>query len=240
MPRRTGFTLIELLVVIAIIAILAAILFPVFAKARQKAQANNCLSNIKQIALANIMYATDNDDGYAIIGSYLDPCRVEWNWGPTGWGFTNQYWGSAWPWVLYPYIKNQQIYNCPSCADKRINYMYNISDWGTGCGYRCDGRQYEYPVGARIVAPAERIMFVDGNYCCDGCGYAGGDATVTRNVANGDGLGRALNTYGSNPPITCSPHNAGNNCAYWDGHAKWQSLAVLGDWSKNIQWRPYQ
>jgi len=64
MRKAHGFTLIELLVVIAIIAILAAILFPVFARARAKAQQNNCLSNIKQLALGTLMYVSDYDDRF--------------------------------------------------------------------------------------------------------------------------------------------------------------------------------
>jgi prepilin-type N-terminal cleavage/methylation domain-containing protein len=66
MRDRRGFTLIELLVVIAIIAILAAILFPVFARARAKAQQNNCLANIKELGLGVLMYCSDYDDHYPI------------------------------------------------------------------------------------------------------------------------------------------------------------------------------
>src|SRR5579872_3878616 len=65
MRRRTGFTLIELLVVIAIIAILAAILFPVFARAREQARKTSCLSNLKQIGTASMMYAQDYDENYS-------------------------------------------------------------------------------------------------------------------------------------------------------------------------------
>jgi len=72
--RRKGFTLIELLVVIAIIAILAAILFPVFAKAREKARQASCQSNLKQITLAFLMYASDYDEAYPIFNWGNRPC----------------------------------------------------------------------------------------------------------------------------------------------------------------------
>jgi len=95
---RKGFTLIELLVVIAIIAILAAILFPVFAKAREKARQTSCLSNMKQLGLATMMYCQDYDEMY-----------------PTRWKCcAGLQWPLAWPWVLEPYINNRQIYICPS------------------------------------------------------------------------------------------------------------------------------
>ena len=70
MTRRTGFTLIELLVVIAIIAILAAILFPVFARAREKARQASCESNVKQLMLGGLMYANDSDDGIGDAPAY--------------------------------------------------------------------------------------------------------------------------------------------------------------------------
>src|SRR5665811_2289537 len=95
MSKRRGFTLIELLVVIAIIAILAAILFPVFAKAREKARQTACLSNMKQLGLGFIQYIQDNDSVY--------PCT---NGNPN----TTL---PSWDAQIYPYVKSTGVYKCP-------------------------------------------------------------------------------------------------------------------------------
>ena len=118
---RRGFTLIELLVVIAIIAILAAILFPVFAKAREKARQTACLSNCKQLALAVIQYSADYDEklvGYCT----QSPANV---------------WHPVWE-MLNPYIKNDQVWTCPSGTywhgtpystyNDESSYMWNAGD----------------------------------------------------------------------------------------------------------------
>ncbi len=99
--RQKGFTLIELLVVIAIIAILAAILFPVFARAREKARAAACLSNCKQIGLALMMYAGDYDERL--------PCGLV----GTG-GGNNPWWGIGWAGQTNPYLKSVGILKCPN------------------------------------------------------------------------------------------------------------------------------
>jgi prepilin-type N-terminal cleavage/methylation domain-containing protein len=104
---RKGFTLIELLVVIAIIAILAAILFPVFAQAREKARQTGCLSNVKQIGLGIQMYVQDFDE-YVPRNAYADPPRVA-----EGDHFVNCS-SPRWMDVIQPYIKNTQLHNCPS------------------------------------------------------------------------------------------------------------------------------
>src|SRR5690554_3780891 len=106
---KRGFTLIELLVVIAIIAILAAILFPVFARAREKARQTSCLSNLKQMGLATLMYAQDYDERYNL-------------------AYTSTAIGTLhWPILLEPYHRNAEIYECPSDPDPWDRGEYKLS-----------------------------------------------------------------------------------------------------------------
>jgi len=117
--RTKGFTLIELLVVIAIIAILAAILFPVFAQAREKARQTSCLSNMKQMGLGWQMYSQDNDEKFC--GTWYEPPAS----GP--------YWSGKWHfwWVMvYPYVKNDRVFYCPSYTTTGgLDYSYGMPDW---------------------------------------------------------------------------------------------------------------
>ena len=104
---RRGFTLIELLVVIAIIAILAAILFPVFAQAREKARQASCMSNLKQIGLALNQYAQDYDESHP--GVWFGPVNKG-PWSVQSDATTFYKWMDA----VYPYVKNEQVFICPS------------------------------------------------------------------------------------------------------------------------------
>jgi prepilin-type N-terminal cleavage/methylation domain-containing protein/prepilin-type processing-associated H-X9-DG protein len=130
--RRAGFTLIELLVVIAIIAILAAILFPVFAKAREKARAASCLSNLKQFGLAALSYAQDYDERLPL--SFI---------GISGYAY--------WRWwdVLEPYVKNSQVRLCPSSGQY---YGWNRVLTGSYAD--------SYSLG-QITRPVDKIMAAD-------------------------------------------------------------------------------
>jgi prepilin-type N-terminal cleavage/methylation domain-containing protein/prepilin-type processing-associated H-X9-DG protein len=110
-PRRQGFTLIELLVVIAIIAILAAILFPVFAMAREKARQTGCLSNMKQMGLALDMYVQSYDE---MLPPYYDAVYDFGNPDPATRLKGDGAWHVNYLWCLQPYLKNQQIEACPS------------------------------------------------------------------------------------------------------------------------------
>jgi prepilin-type N-terminal cleavage/methylation domain-containing protein/prepilin-type processing-associated H-X9-DG protein len=132
-PQRRGFTLIELLVVIAIIAILAAILFPVFAQAREKARTASCMSNCKQLGLAVQMYSNDYDESLPYSGVYgaQHPLFRQYDW-------------ALWVVLLNPYIKNFQIWQCPSGKPSvigpptdrlKVNYGYNEYLFHNAGGY---------------------------------------------------------------------------------------------------------
>jgi len=142
--RNRGFTLIELLVVIAIIAILAAILFPVFAKAREKARQTSCLSNLKQIATATLMYAQDYDE---TMPRYYHATPIN---------FTAQT-------SLQPYMKNEQLWVCPSGS--ALFHYYWDSGW-VGAPAEIKGSYgYNQHLNAYILAdidkPAETGVWAD-------------------------------------------------------------------------------
>jgi len=205
MRQRHGFTLIELLVVIAIIAILAAILFPVFARAREKARQASCSSNIKQLTLAMLMYLSDYDQRY--VGVYE-------------WGLPGQRWW--WMHHIQPYVKNHQLFECPS-YDNALNPGNCEGRIRGGIGLTWAWTPIEGPGGdlgwlsrkkeTSIERPAEFILMGDSN--CMGFGpYNNAPFGPSTNPAAWQGgawpgNGGAINR-----------HNDGMNVGYADGHVK--------------------
>lgn len=250
-PSRRAFTLIELLVVIAIIAILAAILFPVFAQARESARKATCLSNMKQIGIAVTMYSTDYD-GMIV---------------PSNLGATGR--TTSWPSLLHPYIKNEGIFTCPSgergattrsTGGTTTGTFFGVTE--TGCGgnatVRGDGsdmpqgtvnrlsygRNHIPPNCARWVTPG----FCSGNNKNGFAGPGGSQDTIHEAaveepagtihivdswVASSAGCGagdsirnihfelRTDHVNGSQPSKVANRHMEGFVAVFGDGHAKW-------------------
>ncbi len=200
--RRNGFTLIELLVVIAIIAILAAILFPVFARAREKARQTSCLSNTKQLGLGFMQYTQDYDEKLPLWRNTM---------GTSGVGGDDRYWYQ----VIEPYVKNNQVLICPSRADRSVGYGMNCDNLGYGSSSSCGPA-----IGlAQIAKPAETVLLIDLN---SPCAYS--PARWIAGPSDPDWEGLYLYYLPS------AIHNGGGNVAFCDGHSKWlQSDAYLLD-----------
>ncbi len=206
---QRGFTLIELLVVIAIIAILAAILFPVFARARDKALQASCLSNVKQITLAILMYTQDYDE-------VLPRCS-------TG--------GVIWVDAIEPYINNQAILRCParshSTVSARGGYGINAPFVG-GAGFAPSADAcmplggVEYPAQTFVIADSWYIGGSDVlGYGCWQCMYPYWTGCTGGQCASGIACGAVGEV-----------HNGGYNWGFIDGHAKWARVdsALDGNW----------
>jgi len=200
---KRGFTLIELLVVIAIIAILAAILFPVFAKAREKARQASCQSNLKQIGLGELMYAQDYDERLAA-NTRGSPMGTIW-----------------WDGQIQPYVKNIQLFRCPSYgtfqatagvgATGASNCACANTYWRLRAGY---GRNYgdtnrlnPWPVpSGRLLAefldPSGTLLVAD-SHCV---------VASPPNIWPCDTAGNKAQ---------CMRHNEGANVLFVDGHVKW-------------------
>lgn len=242
--ERRGFTLIELLVVIAIIAILAAILFPVFAQAREKARAIACLSNTKQLGLAFLMYVQDYDEQYPL-GFSRDP-NGTWNTGayiatPNTWVPNDTLDAAVWSNSVQPYIKNLQMYQCPDGASTEVSTGAYSSALGARAQmtYAFNGllsTLSEAGVNAVAVTPliwegAGKVA-IDGYaitsptlYCPNpnaGCTYSAPGGTCSGN----GGSSYVVDLNGSSFFLgTAWVHNNhGMNFAYCDGHAKYVIL----------------
>ncbi|MCW3058771.1 MAG: prepilin-type N-terminal cleavage/methylation domain [Capsulimonas sp.] len=143
--RFTGFTLIELLVVIAIIAILAAILFPVFAKVREKARQTSCLSNEKQIGLAFLQYAQDGDERYPI--DYDGAGHVDSN------GVS-----VCWSEAIVPYMKSPQLLSCPSDSK---SVKVNANAYGFISRSYAMAHDMSYAMLAQIPVPSLTVLMAE-------------------------------------------------------------------------------
>ncbi|HEY3397798.1 MAG TPA: prepilin-type N-terminal cleavage/methylation domain-containing protein [Armatimonadota bacterium] len=191
MGNRRGFTLIELLVVIAIIAILAAILFPVFARARAKAQQASCLSNTKQLGLALAMYVSDWDQ------KYLRVAKID----PLTYAYVNiQPWRPA----LEPYTKNSQIFYCPAKTSHAGYTPADDSDYVANMYIAA-----ELPVDM-IAAPAEMICFGERS-----------DAAANDYPECAALTYSCWRDTCFWPHLAPTRHNDGANYAFADGHSKW-------------------
>jgi prepilin-type N-terminal cleavage/methylation domain-containing protein/prepilin-type processing-associated H-X9-DG protein len=187
-----AFTLIELLVVIAIIAILAAILFPVFARAREAARKASCQSNMKQILTAMAMYRNDYDE--------MNVAMMQCNNCSDGWGcFENP---NLWTYLIQPYVKNIQVVRCPS---REVNGAWGTgageSTWGSGIAY--NSQFWGTVPDNRVARPADLVTIGDvGTYTH----WATAPATATQYYC-----AKPDDPNGNPPPGASWPHSSGRS-----------------------------
>ena len=219
--KNKGFTLIELLVVIAIISILASILFPVFARARESARRASCLSNLKQVGLATMMYVQDYDEFYPASYSRNNVTPPEGH----DWSGTRKYW--YWQQLLYPYTKNIQVFVCPSSNNQDItgdlrpeNYganfyifvEYNATRVSMASIQSASSTYMIMDAGNFRITKAQSNTYSGGNYL-PGMGTSGGTCTGAPTAVLAD--------------CQTGRHFLGVNMAFADGHVKWLKSSVV-------------
>jgi prepilin-type N-terminal cleavage/methylation domain-containing protein/prepilin-type processing-associated H-X9-DG protein len=247
LPYRRAFTLIELLVVIGIIAILAGILFPVFAQVREKARQTACLSNHKQIGTAMLMYAQDYDEMF--VPQYVALKDA------TG---VSRY--PFWPRLLQPYIKNGNVFREPSnwartpyeAQDFPDAWKSIIADqWGEGARAAMGRNACVPTIGfpmSYVTAPADSIAMCDAQWhfplatdnAKDFTDY--GYFTVWWRIPRQkDPLCPTGSDAGArNYALPAIWHSDGANVTFFDGHAKWYKFSTLTDLPAQYQSNPLQ
>src|SRR5438067_2278377 len=249
MYRKRGFTLIELLVVIAIIAILAAILFPVFAQAREKARQASCLSNCKQWGTAFMMYLQDHYEifppaygydrslgGWAV--SYNHAVPADWRPVVDGRAMASL---SHWANILHPYVKNYGVYACPSSITTEFSdptyYTRPVRPWAN-VSYTYNGLLMGYPYSG-LATPSRLPLVWEGRGKAQVMGYAVASPVLT---CPDPAAPCRYVPHGPNGPFDCVTGNGGqsevfttNGASMWihshgaifvnaDGSAKWRRL----------------
>lgn len=245
---RRGFTLIELLVVIAIIALLAAILFPVLAQAREKAKQSMCMSNMKQIGHALVMYTDDNDDTFPTNFWDAPPIGVGGHDSPLGAKYRSKF---RWIWQLHPYLRNLGVWVCPSDPDPKgpgSCYDPNPNEWGipTPNSYGINMMLLRY-VGpgapdwfgesspmqmADLKKPSLLYAISDSSRCVmepwwvDVCTrFANWERYYPRDNTGGGMAARAFKDRIKEPRV--HRHLKGSLIVFADGHASWRDFSRI-------------
>jgi len=202
--QRNGFTLIELLVVIAIIAILASILFPVFARARENARRTSCMSNLKQIGIGIMLYTQDYDERFPMYNRGTSA--------GTGTG--------GWVYNLQPYLKSEQIFQCPSesTGPTDVGGSY-YSDYNYNLFLGWNGQYGSIAALAGLTSPTLTVAVAD---------YTANSGYTWFTGDYGKNCGTTTCTPGlaTFPKAAALRHLDGMNYVFTDGHSKWYKAAV--------------
>jgi prepilin-type N-terminal cleavage/methylation domain-containing protein/prepilin-type processing-associated H-X9-DG protein len=240
---RHAFTLIELLVVIAIIAILAAILFPVFAQAREAARKTSCLSNCRQIGMGMMQYAQDYDE--VLLRTWYSPDPAN------GWQDSNpalsQY---KWMDAVQPYVKNEKLFTCPSDTGPRRNYVsyekltvpsINYGSYALNAAYYRPGddttpanSNYAYTVHmAQVGQPSDTVWATEGNWYEFYWATRNDHPTIVENTTP-----RWLpSKYSDAGDGIFERHQKKINVIFCDGHVKSSGLEYLTEMRNNTMFR---